>query len=502
GSDVANSYGLGTLSSTLSTSGVIGTMTDVDYFGFTAGSSGTVSMAVTGITHELLPNCTVVGAEGTLENNVLTFDVVAGETYQVSLGTTAGIGYYDIGLTLDAVEAIVTPVDPVTIKTMVRNDGLIFSLDSENWLSVNGNRIWSNTYDFAVTDDLSIYWHSTNGYLQRLSSQGTWTTLDLDVTKFDVDASGVVYSLDADNVLSINGAAVWSYTADFEIADDQTIFWHCTNGYLMHRLANGSWEVFDDDANRFAVRSNGTVYSLGNDGWLNINGAIAWSGTQDFAFNEDQTLYWFSSTGMLQQLPNGGPWETLDTGVTQFAVGHDGANYSLSNNGEVSINGVATWSNIVDMRTDEMGYLVLEDVNGSLQRVAGRFELSSELALQSSVTSNSVSETDSEAANLAANSLDTAGQYFRGTTVSNHVVEKLGAVGSNSYQPADHFFSQAVRTDQDAFAWDHLLADNSSQQADFNFDRFELTEKDHGNEEQSLDAGTVDSLFEHLGVLV
>ncbi|MFV1969124.1 MAG: S8 family serine peptidase, partial [Pirellulaceae bacterium] len=93
GSTVETAYSLGTLTTETSLSGLIGTLDDVDYFTFTAGATGTVSMTVQA-TYDLDPIWDLVEGNATVDGDAMALDVVAGQTYAVSLGTDDGIGFY------------------------------------------------------------------------------------------------------------------------------------------------------------------------------------------------------------------------------------------------------------------------------------------------------------------------------------------------------------------------------------------------------------------------
>ena len=102
GSTIATAHNLGTLASgTSSISGLVNTLSDADYFRFTAGQTGTVTFTAD-TTHSLAPawagSGTVSGAHG----ETFVIQVVAGQSYTVGLSTSGGIGYYDLGIELDA----------------------------------------------------------------------------------------------------------------------------------------------------------------------------------------------------------------------------------------------------------------------------------------------------------------------------------------------------------------------------------------------------------------
>ena len=127
----AGAHSLGSLAGATSVSGVIGTLADVDSFSFTAGQSGAVTFTAQ-TTHDLAAEWNVTGATATTTGNVVSFDVVAGQSYVVDVNTTDGIGYYDVD-----VDLVATTVDWGTVE--------FTQFDNEN-LSANDN--W---YQFTTT---------------------------------------------------------------------------------------------------------------------------------------------------------------------------------------------------------------------------------------------------------------------------------------------------------------------------------------------------------------
>lgn len=372
GSTSETAHDLGLVSGQQSISGLIGTLSDKDYFTFTAGANGTMTLTVSG-THGLEPNVTLIGGGGTFAEGTTSFEVVAGQSYIISLETAAGhgIGYYDADFTIE--ESFSQPL--MSVKSAVGADGTAFSLDSEGWLSVNGTRMWQATRDFALGADGSLYWHCTNGVLQHRQANGSWETIAYDATKFAVSNTGMVYSLSADGWLRVNGWKAWSRTADFELAGDQTLFWQCTNGVLQQRLSNGVWQTVATDVNRFALRDDGRIYVVEKSEWLNVSGERVWNRTHDFLLMQDQSLYWHCDNGMLQKYA-GGCWQTLGTDLTKFAVRQDGSVYSLASNGNVYVDGVLRWTNIGDFHIDAEGHFIVETMGGTAHQIAGRFSVS------------------------------------------------------------------------------------------------------------------------------
>ena len=103
GSTVATAANLGTISDTASVNGLIGQLSDTDFFTFTAGINGTVTVTATP-THQLGPSWQLDGGGGTVSGangEIFSFDVTAGQTYTFGLSSDDGIGYYDLELDAD-----------------------------------------------------------------------------------------------------------------------------------------------------------------------------------------------------------------------------------------------------------------------------------------------------------------------------------------------------------------------------------------------------------------
>lgn len=103
GSTLAAATNLGTVANSKTINGLVGTVDDVDFFRFTAGSSGTARL-VTSPTHYLVPEWTIQGPTGGAIQGALdvSFSVVAGQNYSIALATGDAIGYYQSTLTLNS----------------------------------------------------------------------------------------------------------------------------------------------------------------------------------------------------------------------------------------------------------------------------------------------------------------------------------------------------------------------------------------------------------------
>jgi subtilisin family serine protease len=100
GSTAAAAYNLGSLSGTSQISGLIGKLSDADYFRFTAATTSSVAFTAA-TTHGLAPVWTASGGGGAVSGSrgeTYTFEVVAGQSYTIGLSTSGGIGYYTLSV--------------------------------------------------------------------------------------------------------------------------------------------------------------------------------------------------------------------------------------------------------------------------------------------------------------------------------------------------------------------------------------------------------------------
>jgi subtilisin family serine protease len=164
GSTAAAAHNLGVLSGSSEISGLVGTLSDADYFRFTAAANGTVSFTAT-TTHGLVPVWT--GAGGVVSGNgqTFTFDVVAGQSYTFGISTGGGIGYFD--LAIEATSGF-TFTDWGQI-TQVQINNLANS--GEKWYRVQASRngyLTAEAFFPVVGGNIDISWH--NSALQLLAT--------------------------------------------------------------------------------------------------------------------------------------------------------------------------------------------------------------------------------------------------------------------------------------------------------------------------------------------
>jgi subtilisin family serine protease len=257
GSTLAAAHDLGTLGGQLSMNGLIGELTDVDYFSFTAGATGTMTLTLNG-DHDLAPSSVVYGASGISQENELTFDVLAGQTYSVSVATADGLGYYDADFELQAV------IDLGTIESHTFSDQNLTG--AVNWYQLTATRNGVLTveafFEHGNGDvDLELY-NSSNQLLVSSSSTTDNERVGLTAATagqtFLLKASGVNNDVDlrATNLVALTNESLYV----FGTSGNDTVIANMTTGDLTVN------DVFYVDA--LEIYANTMVY--GGDGNDNI----------------------------------------------------------------------------------------------------------------------------------------------------------------------------------------------------------------------------------------
>ncbi|MGL4511533.1 MAG: S8 family serine peptidase [Lacipirellulaceae bacterium] len=164
GSTTGTAHGLGTLTDNgtateASRNGLVTTLADVDYFTFTAGSTGTATFTASGITNSLTSRW-VAGSGWTTNGNACSVNVVAGQTYTIGFGTGAGLGRYTLSVNVQSSTATpptppppppTTPDPPVSwgaAALQQTRSGLAVS--GERWYAVSASRGGFFTVDATV----------------------------------------------------------------------------------------------------------------------------------------------------------------------------------------------------------------------------------------------------------------------------------------------------------------------------------------------------------------
>jgi subtilisin family serine protease len=156
GSTAGTAHNLGLLTNDGEISGLIGTLTDADYFSFTAAVNGTVSFTAS-TSNGLAPVWTPSGGTGAISGangETYTFNVVAGQSYTLGLSTSAGIGHYD--LSYDSNFSF------VDWGTIVQSQTLNVAITGETWYRMQAGRSGYLTaealFDTAAGDvDIAFY---------------------------------------------------------------------------------------------------------------------------------------------------------------------------------------------------------------------------------------------------------------------------------------------------------------------------------------------------------
>lgn len=265
GSTVATAYDLGTIGgggpSGTNIDGVIGTLTDVDYFTFTAGSSGTVSFTAA-TTHYLTAAWTAVGGTGTVSGangEVFTVDVVNGQTYSVGLATSDGIGHYDLDIASNS------GFSYVNWGTITQSQVNNVSISGEAWYRLvpsQSGYLTTEAFFASGGGNISLSLHNSS---QQLLASGTSVTGGQRIDY--VAGAGVEYFLkvqgtnaDVDfrltNLVAVNGAA--AAVAGTSQADTYTF----VAGAAQHSISVNSVTYQFNATNVTSIQFNG---GAGND---------------------------------------------------------------------------------------------------------------------------------------------------------------------------------------------------------------------------------------------
>lgn len=133
GNSLATATNLGQLSDGDTITGTIGKLNDTDHFRFTAQENATVTLTID-TTHDLATQWNVSGASYQVNGNQVTFDVQAGQQYSFSLGTSDGLGHYEIDVD---VQSTFNPTNWGTVAAKTFNN---INVSGENWYQATAMR--------------------------------------------------------------------------------------------------------------------------------------------------------------------------------------------------------------------------------------------------------------------------------------------------------------------------------------------------------------------------
>ena len=280
GSTVATAHALGVLDSNVRFSGQIGTLEDVDFFTFVAGATGTASFTLAA-NDGFLASWEVAGGVGTQDGNTLAMDVIAGQSYTVSLQSSAAIGKYDVELELQTTLIDWGAIDFKQIASLSLTT-------NETWYQLTANRGGTLTveaaFDSAGGDvDLFLY-NSSNELLassvsganrERVDAsvdRGQTFSLRLAGTNDDVDihvANLVSFSGDTATIQGTSGDDVFAVVAGQEhdvIVNGIRYVFNATDVTQVAVIGNGGQDsitVTGDASNNTATLSVGSASLVG-----------------------------------------------------------------------------------------------------------------------------------------------------------------------------------------------------------------------------------------------
>lgn len=280
GSTAGEAHGLGTLGEgDAQISGMVSSLSDADYFTFTAGATGTATFSATA-SHQLDLAWDFNGAAATQSGSSWTIDVVAGQSYTVGVSTTDGLGYYDMDV---AIESTFTFVDWSNIVGQQSHEGV--SAAGEAWYRVTAGQTGYVTAQAAFTHsagniDLALYdsnmqmvdqsTSTTNGErVEYLATAGQDFFIHVTGTNADID-------FQLTNMVNLSGATL---TVTGTAGDDVVSF---TAGSTHSLTVNGVDYSFSS-----ATASNFVLNAGGGNDQLSLTGTSG---------NETTRMYYATTT--------------------------------------------------------------------------------------------------------------------------------------------------------------------------------------------------------------
>ncbi len=176
GSTTSAASNLGTIGSSSTLNGVIGKIGDQDFFTFTAGQTGALTLTLTS-KDGMTPQWIVNGA--TSSGNSLTINVVAGQKYTFGVGASNGIGHYSIS---GSVKATVTVANWGTVDF---KDAAHLNVSGEQWAQFTASRngiLTLEAFFAASKGNLGLEIYDANKNLVRSVNSGSGERIDLSVT--------------------------------------------------------------------------------------------------------------------------------------------------------------------------------------------------------------------------------------------------------------------------------------------------------------------------------
>jgi hypothetical protein len=196
----------------------------------------------------------------------------------------------------------------------IRPDGEVYTLSHDGELKINGQLAWGGVDEFFFDQAGLLYRKldaSRDYVFDRRLADGTWQVLHRNVKQFSIRPDGEVYALSHDGELKINGQLAWGGVDEF-FFDQAGLLYRkldASRDYVFdRRLADGTWQVLHRNVKQFVIRPDGTVYSLGKDGILNVNGQSFWHnvsmvlnvGNRLYIMRDDRAVWEYNATTLRQ----------------------------------------------------------------------------------------------------------------------------------------------------------------------------------------------------------
>ncbi|MDZ7618290.1 MAG: S8 family serine peptidase [Patescibacteria group bacterium] len=297
GSTVATAHAMGTLSSSLGRTGHVSRLDDVDWFQFTAGTSGTVIVSATP-NFDLVPKWQADGFSVSVaaDGKSFSFNAVAGQTYRFSLATNHGVGHYTLGVRMNNP---MPPSDLIDVHTgdftgNGMTDIVGRASDGSWWVAANNgnggyvNQRWTRWSTAVTWTDVMVGDFNGDGkddIIGRVASTGDWWIAKSTGTGF-VNEKWTRWSA------AVNWTDVMVGDFNGDGKDD-----------IIGRVASsGDWWI-----------GNSTGTSFANQKWTRWSAAVTWVDVMVGDFNGD------GKDDIIGRVASSGDWWIGSSTGTSFA---------------------------------------------------------------------------------------------------------------------------------------------------------------------------------------
>ncbi len=208
-------FGLGTIDSDFHLEGMINDKQDLDRFEFVASQTGTFSLDL--VSHDYAKAEAYFGSDNSSAGSSLEMDVVAGQHYEFSISTSAGIGHYDA--TMEITPSVTVPtIDQGVIDigrwdqpaTGHSTEAQTFTAANSGWLSVAVSGGQDGAVRLVGADGVELGHAEFHGQTARFRVNAeAGDTFTLETTGTQIDSHVVVT-----NVVAFDGRSIDLYATD------------------------------------------------------------------------------------------------------------------------------------------------------------------------------------------------------------------------------------------------------------------------------------------------